>query len=64
MAGDSKITSLQALPDKQGTTHSVQLSLLLYFIFFFHRVCHGFRSMKQDDYFWGNFDHFLNEHRL
>ena len=28
MAGDSKITSLQSLPDKQGTTHSVHLSLL------------------------------------
>jgi len=23
-----------------------------------HRVCHGFRLTKQDDYFWVNFDHF------
>ncbi len=23
-----------------------------------HRVCHGFRLMKQDDYFWVDFDHF------
>jgi len=23
-----------------------------------YKVCHGFRWMKQDDYFWVNFDHF------
>ncbi len=22
-----------------------------------YRVCHGFRLMKQDDYFWVDFDH-------
>jgi len=31
-------------------------------IFHFYRVCHGLRLMKQEDYFWVNFDHFWIEH--
>ncbi len=59
------VSSIVASASPQNAFWAVQIlcDTFIYGVFLknlrmtFYRVCHGFRLMKQDDYFWVDFDH-------